>query len=97
LVISNQTTIEFYGNKFSQEGRKRGNPYDLGWRKNLAGVFGTGFSVWTFLIPNRTKPAGDGIIYEMRPGTMLRSTNGIHDGENGFPRAGGRLDASISL
>jgi len=87
LVLTNQTTIEFYGNKFSQQGRRRGNPYDLGYRRNLEEVFGTNFSMWSILIPNRTKPAGDGVVYTMRPAP----------GSGPFPRPGGRTDAAISL
>lgn len=45
LVLTNQTTIEFYINAADRlEARGNGtvfkNPYDLGWRKNLRRVFG---------------------------------------------------------
>jgi len=86
LVLSNQTTIEFYGNKFSNEGRRRGNPYDMGWRKNLADVFGNDCSLWSFFVPNRRKPASDGLMYQMK--TIPNPP---------FPRSGGRTDASIAL
>lgn len=66
LVLSNQTTIEFYGNKFSRSGRRRGNPYDLGWRRNLQTVFGNEIAPWSLLIPNRRPPHGDGVIYTLR-------------------------------
>jgi len=66
LVVSNQTTIEFYGNKFSRNGRRRGNPYDLGWKRNLETVFGTDLSFARLFVPNRTTPNGDGVIYAMR-------------------------------
>jgi len=66
LVVSNQTTIEFYGNKFSRSGRRRGNPYDLGCLRNMQTVFGTHLSIWSILLPNRALPMGDGVIYPLR-------------------------------
>ena len=45
LMLSNQTTIEFYMNAADKlDARANGtvfkNPYDLGWRKNIRRVFG---------------------------------------------------------
>lgn len=73
LVMTNQTTIEFYGNKFSAAGRRRGNPYDLGYRRNLEEVFGVHLTPWRFLFPNRVLPAGDGIIYTMRAAPLSQT------------------------
>lgn len=47
LVLTNQTTIEFYinmdeGQQAKERGEKFKNPFDRGWRKNLIRVFGDG-------------------------------------------------------
>jgi len=91
LVLSNQTTIEFYGNKFSRNGRRRGNPYDLGWRRNLETVFGADVTAARLLIPNRTPPCGDGVVYPLRdrPGTATDIAFRRGDRSN--------VDSSISL
>ena len=45
LVGTNQTTIEFYSNRFdASDAKQRGevwvNPYSMGWRENFQQVFG---------------------------------------------------------
>ena len=45
LVLTNQTTIEFYANRFdAADARQHGevwvNPYTVGWRENFVQVFG---------------------------------------------------------
>jgi len=69
LLISNQSTIEFYGNVFNSP--KRRNPFDLGIRRNILEVFGLDRSLWSVLLPSLRKPAGDGIIFEMHDKDVL--------------------------
>jgi len=69
LIISAQTTIEFYYNRFAaSEARKQGrfyvNKYDLGYRRNLALFFGYD-AWWHYLIPGMGNPPGDGITYPL--------------------------------
>lgn len=67
LVLTNQTTIEFYGNTCGGDRRPRNTchtrPYDLGWRENWRQVFGTG--LW-FLLP-WTVTEGAGLVFPVRP------------------------------
>lgn len=75
LVLSNQTTIEFYCNRFdAAEARRAGktfrNPYTLGSRANFEQVFGRkSFLACTF--PSRAKPPGDGIDFPTHPREAL--------------------------
>jgi len=64
LLVSNQTTIEFYGNHW---GHKPGNPYDLGAPRNIASVFGE-MGLLALLIPSLTPPPGNGIIFPLNAG-----------------------------
>jgi len=71
LIISAQTTIEFYFNKFSGRARKhRGevflNEFDLGRRKNWHGVFGAGKYWFSWMLPSLAAPPGDGFEYPTR-------------------------------
>jgi hypothetical protein len=64
LVSSNQTSIEYLGNRVSASRMQhRGlvfrNPYDLGWKRNWEAVFGTG-PWYTWLLPKYSLPPGDG-------------------------------------
>jgi len=63
LLCTNQSTIEFYGNACGSP--KRRNPYHLGTTRNIREVFGLNRSLWTILLPSRTPPAGDGLVFEM--------------------------------
>jgi len=68
LILSGQTTIEFYFNRFvgkqSQlKGEKHRNEYDLGWWKNWVFFFGKGKYWFSFLLPTFVPPPGDGITY----------------------------------
>lgn len=71
LILSAQTTIEFYYNKFSSKARKyRGevflNEFDLGRRKNWHAVFGNGRYSFSWMLPNLAPPPGDGFEYPTR-------------------------------
>eukprot|EP00656_Telonema_subtile_P001870 TRINITY_DN10812_c0_g1_i2.p1 TRINITY_DN10812_c0_g1~~TRINITY_DN10812_c0_g1_i2.p1 ORF type:complete len:241 (-),score=40.15 TRINITY_DN10812_c0_g1_i2:212-934(-) len=71
LVLSAQTTIEFYYNKFTSKGKRyRGelflNEYDLGRTKNWHAVFGAGRYYWSWMLPSLQPPPGDGFIYTTR-------------------------------
>lgn len=71
LILSSQTTIEFYFNKFSGKARKhRGeiflNEYDLGRRKNWHQVFGPGRYWFSWMLPSWASPPGDGFEYPTR-------------------------------
>eukprot|EP00941_MAST-03F_sp_MAST-3F-sp1_P004014 g4014.t1 len=62
LVLSGQTTIEFYGNMTRyRRSRHRGeyftNPYDNGWKKNFQHVFGTAPFLLA-LLPSDREPPG---------------------------------------
>jgi len=64
LVSSNQTSIEYLGNRVSASRMQhRGlvfrNPYDLGWKRNWEAVFGSG-PWYTWLLPKYALPPGDG-------------------------------------
>jgi palmitoyltransferase len=75
LVLTNQTTIEFYCNRFDAlEARRAGltfqNPYTLGARANFEQVFGRkGLLACT--LPSRTNPPGDGADFPTHPREAL--------------------------
>jgi len=68
LNLTNQTTIEFHMNNAKKgEAKKRGvkfvNPYDLGWRRNVAEVFGSSQrGLWLFPYLS-LPPRGDGLEF----------------------------------
>jgi hypothetical protein len=64
LLLTNQTTIEFYGNHW---GDKTGNPYDLGTRRNVKAALGE-LGLWELLIPRLKDPPADGVIYPLNAG-----------------------------
>jgi len=71
LVLTGQTTIEFYFNKYRQRQAKlRGdhfdNEFDLGYRKNFQMFFGTGRYWFSWLLPSTKPPPGDGVTYLTR-------------------------------
>jgi len=71
LVVSGQTTIEFYFNRFRQRQAKlRGehweNEYDLGYWKNFQMFFGTGRYWFSWLLPSAKPPPGDGVTWLTR-------------------------------
>jgi palmitoyltransferase len=72
LIATNQTTIEFYGNRMdAKEARIAGevwaNPYSVGLRENFEQVFGATRSWGAWLLPNRRKPPGDGMEFPVNP------------------------------
>jgi len=73
LVLTAQTTIEFYFNRSSMsEAKKVGkvfrNPFDLGIGNNFQNFFGTRDSKFWFswLLPGGVKVQGDGVTYPKR-------------------------------
>jgi len=72
LLLSNQSTIEFYGNVLAHPRRR--NPYHLGIRRNIEEVFGKDSSLFTLLLPTRRPPTGDGVIFEMQDKDVLVRT-----------------------
>jgi len=71
LVFTNQTTIEFYFNKYKQsQAKSKGeiyhNPFDLGVRKNLQLFFGLGHYWFSWALPSTQPPTGDGCDYPER-------------------------------
>jgi len=72
LLLSNQSTIEFYGNVLALPRRR--NPYHLGVRRNIEEVFGKGSSLFALLLPTRRPPTGDGVIFEMQDKDVLIRT-----------------------
>eukprot|EP00808_Paulinella_micropora_P010308 g60341.t1 len=73
LLLTNQSTIECFGNVFNRHGR--GNPYHLGMRRNVTEVFGKGNLLWKMLVPSNSPPLGDGVLYEMRDRDIFRTTS----------------------
>ena len=75
LVATNQTTIEFYSNRMdASEARKNGerwhNPFSVGVRANFEQVFGMSRNVFTWLLPSRRPPPGDGMDFPVNPSAM---------------------------
>jgi len=71
LVLTGQTTIEFYYNKNrARHARMKGemyiNEYDLGNGKNFQIFFGPGRFWFSWLLPSVKPPPGDGLIYLTR-------------------------------
>ncbi|EOD23905.1 hypothetical protein EMIHUDRAFT_223092 [Emiliania huxleyi CCMP1516] len=77
LVLTNQTTIEFYSNRMDamearREGRTFRNQYSLGYRANAEQVFGPrtrSYLGWTLV--SRTRPPGDGVDWPTHPREAL--------------------------
>ena len=72
LVASNQTTIEFYSNRMDAfDARKRGerwvNRWSVGVRGNFEQVFGMSRNVFSWLLPSRKPPPGDGMNFPLNP------------------------------
>jgi|MDSZ01.1.fsa_nt_gb palmitoyltransferase len=72
LVATNQTTIEFYSNRFdASDARARGevwrNPYNLGMRGNFEQVFGMSRHPLSWLLPSLKPPPGDGMEFPQNP------------------------------
>lgn len=70
LVMTAQTTVEFYMNRYEQQqrllkgtGDKALNRYDLGLVKNLSFFFGPNRFLLGFLLPTIVPPPGDGRTY----------------------------------
>lgn len=68
LVLSGQTTIEFYGNRSqARKMRHRGamfiNPYDYGRTENFRHIFGKGRFWFSWMLPSWRKPPGDGMRF----------------------------------
>ena len=61
-MVTNQTTIEFYGNWASKS-----NPYRLDPWRNIQAVFGEG-GLWLLAFPSLAEPNGDGIIFPLNAG-----------------------------
>lgn len=84
LVLSAQTTIEFYYNR-SKAARMRKlhgqvwvNEHDLGRTRNWEAVFGKGRYWFSWLLPSRRKPPGDGIHFPtLRNTTVYTNQNHI--------------------
>jgi palmitoyltransferase len=71
LVLTGQTTIEFYFNRYkAQQAKYRGeiyqNEFDLGIKKNWELFFGKGRYWFSFLFPYCTKVPGDGQSFPTR-------------------------------
>ena len=76
LVLTNQTTIEFYSHRMdASDARRRGerwaNPYSVGMRGNFEQVFGLSRSYVAWILPNRKPPPGDGMTFPMNPACEL--------------------------
>lgn len=84
LVLSAQTTIEFYFNR-SKASRMRKlhgqvwvNEYDLGRRRNFQEIFGKGKYWFSFALPSWRKPVGDGVTFPtIRNATVYQNQSHI--------------------
>eukprot|EP01063_Lacrimia_lanifica_P007376 TRINITY_DN1468_c0_g1_i1.p1 TRINITY_DN1468_c0_g1~~TRINITY_DN1468_c0_g1_i1.p1 ORF type:complete len:319 (+),score=53.22 TRINITY_DN1468_c0_g1_i1:911-1867(+) len=68
LTATNQTVVEFYGNRQSKawahaENREWHNPFDLGLFRNLQEVYGHFSNIWPMLLPLHVSLASDGHVY----------------------------------
>jgi len=85
LAVSNQTTIEFYYNKYKYaEAKVRGgtwdNEYHLGYRQNWSHFFGEGKTFLSWLLPSLwSAPYGNGFEYPTSSGAV--GGRPIHFGE----------------
>jgi len=77
LAMSNQTTIEFYYNRFkSSQASSRNeifhNEYDLGVKRNWQLFFGQTKKNWWYMwfLPSLQSPPGDGTAFHTRYGTI---------------------------
>jgi hypothetical protein len=73
LLLTNQTTVEFYDNFFNKNKNKnKDNPYNIGVKSNIMSVLGE--NLWfAIFIPNFYKLSGnhcgiDGIIFPLNNG-----------------------------
>jgi len=71
LVMSNQTSIEYMENaslgstaRQAHRGRVHRNPFNLGWRRNWAAVFGDG-PWWHWLMPTFKGTPGSGMAFDV--------------------------------
>ena len=72
LVASNQTTFVVYSNRRDAfDARKRGerwvNRWSVGVRGNFEQVFGMSRNVFSWLLPSRKPPPGDGMNFPLNP------------------------------
>ena len=69
LLVSNQSTIEFYSSMIEGWDNYQGdnNPYHMGSVNNINAVFGKNWW-YTLLVPVHVPPEGDGLIYPMNQG-----------------------------
>lgn len=65
LLVSNESTIEFYGNHCG--GARRSNPYDMGIHRNIQEVLGKHY-IFNLLVPSFWVPPGDGLIFPLNQG-----------------------------
>eukprot|EP00759_Apiculatamorpha_spiralis_P018112 PhF_6_TR24439/c0_g1_i1/m.33794/K18932/ZDHHC; palmitoyltransferase len=75
LILTNQTTIEWHGNKTARfthatRGEMHWNQYDLGRRRNVLQVFGKCASLWQILLPSFRPMEVDGHTYPRMHGHL---------------------------
>ncbi len=68
LILTNQTTIEFYHNRemrrqAERQGKVYLNPYDVGYLKNAQAVFGVGRFWFSWLLPAGPARIGSGMAF----------------------------------
>jgi len=72
LVLTNRTSIELYSGFWNRtKVKKIRNPYDLGLGSNLMAFFGLQTTWWSWCMPDRRPPPGDGLVFPID----------FHDGE----------------
>jgi palmitoyltransferase len=100
LLATNQSTIEFYGNYFGRN-RARGNPFNAGFTKNMEAVFGKGVTIWSWCLPSRGPPDGDGITFPMNPDYTSAALNKFVNSTSGYlhhrERGNGFRDDDVTL
>ena len=82
LVLTAQTTVEFYMNRYKQQRRllegkpsKPVNKYDLGLRENWRYFFGDNRLFFGWLLPNIEPAPGDGTNYPTYKKNATSGTN----------------------
>lgn len=64
LVFTNRTSIELYAGFWNRTKTKKiHTPYNLGVRNNLQAFFGLHTTWWSWCLPDRRPPPGDGIVF----------------------------------
>lgn len=66
LVFTNRTSVELYSGFWNRNKTKKiRTPYDLGVRNNFTAFFGLHATWWSWCLPDRSPPPGDGLVFPL--------------------------------